>query len=110
MTVAHEQAQTGKWKTEDIKILTLQISWKDTVAHLQAQNGWTTKNKKILILQNTGTESVQDMITSYNIKNRPYKLNIEEIKNNIFKINIRYQILKGKTPEEKLRYFKKTTI
>ena len=50
-TVAHEQADHG-WTTENKEILQLRNDMGITVAHVQAMHGWTTDDIDILLLSN----------------------------------------------------------
>jgi len=49
LTVAHKQAEHG-WTTEDKEILKLKDDYGTSVAHKQAERGWTIEDPEILVL------------------------------------------------------------
>lgn len=64
LTIAHYQADAG-WTTEDPEILKLTNIYGETVAHYQADNGWTTNDPEILKLANDNGNTVESYIKKY---------------------------------------------
>lgn len=70
-TIAHILAENG-WTTEDKYILSAANNDGETVAHIQAKHGWTTDDPEILFLTDHNNVSVLDIIRKNNPDFEPY--------------------------------------
>lgn len=108
-TLAHKQAAKG-WTTTNIEILKLENKHKTLVIEVQIKNGWPTSDTKLLKLKNKSGVTINQLIIDYNIINRPQKLSLKELKNNIVYFRHVHKQFEGKSPQYIYKHYLKLSI